>query len=82
MDVSLATISMMPPEELDALMTELKDWCKKEHGRQKALAEELGVTEQLLSNWIARRKTPGLENYLNLRAFLAKQHKRARPKRP
>ncbi len=62
----------MPPKELDALMSELKAWCKREHGRQKALADELGVTEQLVSNWIARRKKPGLENYLKLQAFLKK----------
>jgi transcriptional regulator with XRE-family HTH domain len=66
----------MPPKELDALMAELKAWCKREHGRQKALADELGVTEQLVSNWIARRKTPGLENYLKLKAFLDKQRRR------
>ena len=68
----------MPPEELDTLMAELKAWCKDKHGRQKNLAEELGITEQLLSNWIARRKTPSLENYLKLKAFLKKQPRRHR----
>ena len=66
----------MPPEELDTLMTKLKDWCKNKHGRQKDLAEELGITEQLLSNWLAGRKKPSLDKYLALRAFLAKQRRR------
>jgi transcriptional regulator with XRE-family HTH domain len=74
--VSSSTIPLMPPQELDTLMTELKAWCKEEHGRQKAVAEELGVTEQLVSNWIARRKTPGLENYLKLQALLKKRRHR------
>jgi len=65
----------MPPEEFDVLMARLKAWCKEKHGRQKALAEELGITEQLLSNWIAKRKTPGLENYLKLQAFLKNQRR-------
>jgi transcriptional regulator with XRE-family HTH domain len=75
MGAFLATIPAMPPEEFDALVAQLKAWCKKKHGRQKILAEELGITEQLLSNWIAKRKTPGLENYLKLQAFLKNQRK-------
>lgn len=69
---------VMPPEEFDALMAKLRAWCKGKHGRQKALAEELGITEQLLSNWIAKRKTPGLENYLRLQSFLKKERRRRR----
>jgi transcriptional regulator with XRE-family HTH domain len=65
----------MPPEEIDAIMAELKAWCKAKHGRQRELASELGVTEQVISNWIARRKMPGLENYLRLQAFLKKQRR-------
>jgi transcriptional regulator with XRE-family HTH domain len=65
----------MPPEELDRLMAELKSWCKAHHGEQKKLAQSLGITEQLLSNWIAGRKTPGLKNYLALQEFLKKQRR-------
>jgi transcriptional regulator with XRE-family HTH domain len=74
-NVSSVTLSAMPPEELDALMAELKAWCKAKHGRQRELAAELGVTEQVLSNWIARRKMPGLQNYLRLQAFLKRQRR-------
>lgn len=65
-------------------MAELKAWCKEEHGRQKRVAERLGITEQLLSNWIARRKTPGLQKYFALKAFLENQSTsgQQRTKRP
>lgn len=64
----------MPPEALDRLMAELKAWFKDHHGEQKKLAAELQITEALLSNWLARRKDPGLKNYLKLQAF-AKKHR-------
>jgi transcriptional regulator with XRE-family HTH domain len=66
----------MPPKELDALMNELKAWCKAKHGRQKELADKLGINAQLLSNWIARRKTPGLQKYLALQAFLKRRRQK------
>jgi transcriptional regulator with XRE-family HTH domain len=68
-------MTLMPPEELDALMAELKAWCKAKHGRQKDLAEKIGVSEDTISHWIARRKKPGLEKYFELRAFLKQQRK-------
>jgi transcriptional regulator with XRE-family HTH domain len=70
---------MMPPEELDALMAELKAWCKAKHGRQKELSEKIGVSEDTISHWIARRKTPGLVKYFELQVFL-KQQRRGRKK--
>ena len=76
MSLSSATMGAMPPKEIDALMAELHHWCKQERGRQKDLAERLGVTEQTLSNWIARRKTPSLEKYLFIRAFLKKERRK------
>jgi DNA-binding transcriptional regulator YiaG len=59
--------------ELDALMKDISTWCKGIHGRQKVVADEIGVTEQTLSNWIAGRKRPGLANYLKIKEFLRKQ---------
>jgi len=72
----LVSILAMPPEQLDGLMAELKAWCKAKHGRQKELAEVLHVTEDTISHWIARRKTPGLEKYLALQAFLKKRRRK------
>jgi hypothetical protein len=68
------TLLVMPPEALDRLMAELKAWFKEHHGEQKKLAAELKISEALLSNWLARRKDPGLKNYLALQAF-AKKHR-------
>jgi transcriptional regulator with XRE-family HTH domain len=65
----------MPPEELDSLMKDLSDWCKGIRGRQKVVAEVVGVSEQTLSNWISGRKRPGLANYLKIKAFLREQQK-------
>jgi DNA-binding transcriptional regulator YiaG len=70
----LDTLLVMPPEALDRLMAELKAWFKEHHGEQKKLATSLGISEQLLSNWLARRKDPGLKNYLALQSF-AKKHR-------
>jgi hypothetical protein len=72
----LVSILAMPPQQLDGLMAELKAWCKAKHGRQKELAEVLHVTEDTISHWIARRKTPGLEKYLALQVFLKKRRRK------
>lgn len=64
----------MPPEALDRLMAELKAWFKTHRGEQKKLADQLDVSEALLSNWLARRKDPGLKNYLLMQDF-AKKHR-------
>jgi transcriptional regulator with XRE-family HTH domain len=67
---------MAPPDEVDSLMDELLAWCKARHGRQKELAEEMKVSEALVSSWLARRKTPTLEYYFKLRAFMKKVRRR------
>lgn len=50
-------------------MDALHKWCKKHKGRQKALAAELGVTEQVLSHWLCRRKMPSFAFGLRLQAY-------------
>lgn len=71
----------MAPGELDRLMTELKAWCKAHHGEQKKLAEKLGVTPQVLNHWIARRKDPGLKNYLAIQEFMEQTKPKAKKSR-
>ena len=56
----------MAAQELDKLISELTSWCKAKHGRQRELAAMLGVSEQLVSNWLARRKTPTLQHGLQI----------------
>ncbi len=63
----------MPPEELDKLMAELTAWCGEKYGRQAEIAEKLGVSKQLVTNWLAGRRAPTLKYFFKLRAFLDKQ---------
>jgi hypothetical protein len=58
-----------PQVELDRFMDALHKWCKRLKGRQKALAAELGVTEQVLSHWLCRRKMPSFAFGLRLQAY-------------
>jgi predicted transcriptional regulator len=67
---------MAPPDEVDALMDELLAWCKAERGRQKELARELGVTEQVMSNWLSKRKTPSLKYWLQLQVYVKRIRRR------
>jgi DNA-binding transcriptional regulator YiaG len=65
----------MAAQELDSLISELTSWCKAKHGRQRELAAMLGVSEQLVSNWLARRKTPTLQHGLQIQEFLKRRGK-------
>lgn len=62
-------------DELRRVMTALKKWAKGGHGRQKQLAEAIGVTEPTLSNWLALRKRPSLTKFFALRDFMKRQGK-------
>jgi len=73
------TLSRMPPEEVELLLIELQAWCKEKHGRQRELADAIGVSEQVVSNWLYRRKNPSLPYWLKLVAF-AKKQRRAKPR--
>jgi transcriptional regulator with XRE-family HTH domain len=63
------------PQEVDKLISGLTAWCRAQHGRQREIAAMLGVSEQLVSNWLARRKTPTLQHGLQIQEFLNKQRK-------
>jgi transcriptional regulator with XRE-family HTH domain len=69
-------IPAMAPEEVASLMNEIRLWCAAERGRQKALASELGVTEQVISNWLNKRKTPSLSYWLKLQTVAKKIRRR------
>jgi plasmid maintenance system antidote protein VapI len=65
----------MPSEEFEILITDLKTWADVEHGRRSKLARILGVSRQRVTDWIAGRKAPTLEQGLKLQAFLKKQRR-------
>jgi transcriptional regulator with XRE-family HTH domain len=58
--------------ELKKLMRELAEFCRT-HSRQKEMAKEIGVSAQILSNWLNASRSPGLGSYFNIRDFLSKQ---------
>ena len=69
---------MTPEEEREQLIADLAEWCGAEYGRQTEIANKLGVSKQLVSNWITGRRFPSLKNGLALQAFLQEQGKRRR----
>jgi DNA-binding transcriptional regulator YiaG len=50
-------------------MARLKRWAKKVRGRSRVIADTLGVSEQVVSNWLNRRKTPSLDHWFKLQDF-------------
>jgi transcriptional regulator with XRE-family HTH domain len=60
----------MPPEEVEKLITDLTAWCEAKYGRQTELAEKLGVSKQLVANWLARRRTPTLKHFFAIQAII------------
>jgi hypothetical protein len=72
----------MSPRESQILMAELKSWCDERYGRRAEVAEAIGVSRQVVSDWIKGHAIPNLDNGLALRAFLQKQRKReSRPRK-
>jgi hypothetical protein len=46
-EYSYGILLLMPPEELDKLMADLRAWCDAQYGRQAEFAAALGVSKQL-----------------------------------
>jgi DNA-binding transcriptional regulator YiaG len=66
----------MSQEETEKLIAELKAWADAEYGRRAEIARWLDVPRQRVTNWIAGRESPTLEQGLQLLAFLKKQRRR------
>jgi hypothetical protein len=66
----------MSPKESEILMDELKAWCDERYGRRAEVAEGIGVSRQIVSDWIKGRAIPNLDNGLALQAFLRKRRRR------
>jgi transcriptional regulator with XRE-family HTH domain len=60
---------MEDPEVVD-LMNALRAWCKAKHGRNAEISDMLGVSRQLVTDWLKGRAVPTLSNGLKLKAFL------------
>jgi len=68
----------MSEEETQKLLAELKTWVDAEYGRRAKIARELGVSRQRVTDWLAGRYAPTLEQGLRLQAFLKKRRRSSR----
>jgi hypothetical protein len=68
----------MPPEEVEKLMAELSAWCEAKYGRQSELADKLGVSKQLVANWLAGRRALTLKHYFAIQGFLKDQKRESK----
>jgi hypothetical protein len=66
----------MAPSEVEKLMGELRAWVDAEYGRRANLARELRVPRQRITDWLAGRKAPTLEQGLAILEFLTQQRRR------
>jgi len=67
----------MAPKESEKLISDLRVWADAKYGRRAELARMLGVSRQLVSDWLAGRTTPTLDSGLKLQAFLKKQSRKS-----
>jgi DNA-binding XRE family transcriptional regulator len=66
----------MSPKESEILIAKLKEWCAEHYGRQAEAAEAIGVSRQVVTDWMKGRAVPSLDNGLKLQRFLKKQRRR------
>jgi transcriptional regulator with XRE-family HTH domain len=59
--------------ESEKIIGELKAWVNGARGRRVEIAKELGKSPQLISDWLAGRAAPRLDEAFKLREFLQKQ---------
>jgi transcriptional regulator with XRE-family HTH domain len=57
---------------MEKMLKELAEICRI-HGSQKKIAKEIGVSEQVLSNWMTGMRRPSLGSFFKIRDFLGKR---------
>jgi hypothetical protein len=65
---------MKNPEE--KLIRDLQAWARAKYGRPAFLARKLGVSKQLVSHWMTRKRTPTLHHGFALQRFLKQERVR------
>jgi transcriptional regulator with XRE-family HTH domain len=65
-----------PDEEIGKVLKELDRYCKEKRGRGRRVAEKLGISEQLLSNWLHGHKVPTLKGWLRIKELLKKARRK------
>jgi transcriptional regulator with XRE-family HTH domain len=65
----------MSDAEVKSLIYELKTWCKEKHGRNAQIADMLGVSRQLVSDWFSGSAVPTWTTGLKIQALLKKRRR-------
>ena len=66
----------MTAEDVSRILDELREWCHGKHGRQKALADAIGVKKQIVYNWLNAKSVPSWAHGLDIQDFLRRQRKK------
>jgi transcriptional regulator with XRE-family HTH domain len=66
--------------EYSKIIEELREWCKAQHGRQKELADGLGISKQLVSSWLTQGRKISLNQWIKIQEWRDKQKKASRKK--
>jgi DNA-binding XRE family transcriptional regulator len=69
---------LMSPKESEILISELKTWCDEKYGRRAEVAEAIGVSRQIVTDWLKGRAVPNLDNGLELMRFLRAQKRKSK----
>jgi DNA-binding transcriptional regulator YiaG len=72
---TIFAVEMSDPE-IEDLINALREWCKAKHGRNAEIAETLGVSRQLVTDWLKGRAVPTLSTGLKLKTFLKNRRPR------
>jgi DNA-binding XRE family transcriptional regulator len=63
----------MSQQKIEEVLEELRAWCTERRGRNLELAKKLGVSKQLVTDWLKGRAVPTWAIGLEIQAFLKQQ---------
>ena len=69
-DSTLYYVNRVAAERTKQLIEGVKTWCIAHEVKQRVLADKLGVSRQLVTEWFAFRKKPTSEHTLTLLGLL------------
>jgi DNA-binding transcriptional regulator YiaG len=67
----------MSPERIARLLSDVVSWCKKNRYTQVELAQALGVSPQLVTEWKKGRAQPTGEQALHMQELIKTKPKRS-----
>jgi transcriptional regulator with XRE-family HTH domain len=70
----------MSHPEIEKIISELRVWCDKQRGRRVEIAKMLGVSRQLVNDWLQRNTDPLADPLFRIRDFLKEQQRRRKTK--